>query len=186
MATATTITVTSSLNPAVVGQAVTFTATVTPGAATGTVTFFNQGNLAGNVKLVAGVAVLTLAALTSGSHTISVAYNGDAVYSPSVGALATNPQVMTQPVAVVLQPFNTLSLAAATPKLLVAPSAGNFTVQMLCTGTGPVLISKDPAFGSAYTLAQQVPFAVSIWGPSGIWVSAAAAESLSVALIPNR
>ena len=80
---ASTTTVVSSVNPSVVGQNVTFTATVTanfPGVGTpsGTVTFkdgattLNSGSLNGS-----GVATFSTTALTPGSHNITVVYGGD-------------------------------------------------------------------------------------------------------------
>ncbi|HXA25620.1 MAG TPA: Ig-like domain-containing protein [Acetobacteraceae bacterium] len=185
----TTTTLTSSLNPSTISQPVTFTATVAVvapgvGVPSGVVTFLNQGNPAGNATLTAGVATLTLAALTPGSHTIVAEYDGDTRFNPSTVPLTGNPQVVSQLTPVTLKPLNTLSLVAATPQWLVGP-LGNYTFQMLNLGTGPVLISESPSFNSSYTLPPQTPFALSLWGPTGIFVSAAAAESLSVALIPR-
>jgi hypothetical protein len=187
----TTTTLTSSQNPATISQPVTFTATVAAvapgtGVPSGVVTFLNQGNPAGNATLVAGVATLTLVAITPGSHTIVAEYDGDTRFNPSTVPLTGNPQVVSKLTPVTLKPLNTLSLVAATPQWLVGPMTGHYTVQMLNLGTGPVLISPDPTFSAAYTLPPQTPFAEYIWGPTGIYVSAAAAESLSVALIPNR
>jgi len=68
---------------------------------------------------------------------------------------------------------------------MVGPLSGHYTVELLNLGTGPVLVSPDPSFNAAFTLPPATPFATYIWGPSGIFVSAAAAESLSVALVPN-
>lgn len=78
---ATTTTVTSSLNPANLGQTVTFTATVTvnaPGSnpSQGTVTFIDNGAALGTVTLIGGMASFSTAALTAGSHTITAQFNG--------------------------------------------------------------------------------------------------------------
>ncbi len=79
-----TVTVTSSENPSVFDQSVTFTATVneldpqtiTP---TGTVTFRADGNALGSpVALNAsGIATLATSTLAAGTHTITATYNGD-------------------------------------------------------------------------------------------------------------
>jgi hypothetical protein len=70
--------VTSSLNPSTYGQSVTFTASVTPATATGTVTFQDGAATLGTVTLAAGKARFTTAALTAGAHSIIGVYSGDA------------------------------------------------------------------------------------------------------------
>jgi len=72
---------TSSLNPALNGQTVTFTATVAPSAATGTVTFQDGGVTLGTVTLTGGVATYATSALAIGPHSITATYPGDATYS---------------------------------------------------------------------------------------------------------
>lgn len=89
--TGTTTTVMSSLNPAAAGQVVQFTASVTPagpGTPTGTVTFTADGffNL-GTAVLSGGVASITSAALSVGSHSIVATYSGDANFTTSQGSM---------------------------------------------------------------------------------------------------
>jgi hypothetical protein len=70
----------SSGGSAVFGQAVTFVATVTAGAAvpTGSVTFYDGARPLGTVPLDgAGRATLTTSALAVGAHAITAAYGGD-------------------------------------------------------------------------------------------------------------
>ena len=94
-------TVTSSLNPAYVGQTVTFTATVgaaAPGTATptGTVTFYNGSLVLGTVTLSNGRATLSTAGLTLGSHNITARYAGSTVFNASTSAnLSQSIQVQT-------------------------------------------------------------------------------------------
>jgi uncharacterized repeat protein (TIGR03803 family) len=88
-ATTTTV-LASSLNPSTVGQWVTFTATVTPeisGTPTGRVDFYDGTTLLRSVALSLGEAEFTTAGLTSGPHTITVAYTGDAEFTASSTAL---------------------------------------------------------------------------------------------------
>jgi hypothetical protein len=83
----------TSDNPiSLVGQSVTFTATVTslsPNtlAPTGTVQFQVDGvNIGGPVTLIGGVASsASLGTLPAGAHTITAQYSGDANFAPSVG-----------------------------------------------------------------------------------------------------
>src|SRR5207249_1414263 len=115
----TTNTVTSSLNPSVVNNSVTFTATVSAvapgsGTPTGTVTFKDGTTPLATNSLAFGQATLTTSSLLAGSHSITAAYNGDASFntstnspltqtankSPSATALtaSTNPTVSGQPI----------------------------------------------------------------------------------------
>ena len=91
--------VTSSQNPSVFGQSVTFTATVTPGTSgtpTGTVTFYDSSNQIGTGTLSSGVATFATAALAVGSHTITASYGGDSTFGASVGSLTGGLQVVNQ------------------------------------------------------------------------------------------
>jgi uncharacterized repeat protein (TIGR03803 family) len=72
-------TLTSSQNPSILGESVTFTATVTAefsGTPFGTVDFYDGTTLLKTVGLVKGVAKYPTKALTSGSHSITATYNG--------------------------------------------------------------------------------------------------------------
>ena len=89
---ATTTTVTSSLNPSVYSQPVTFTATVTSsgGVPTGTVTFKNGSTTLGTSNLDgAGHATFTTSTLGAGSNSITAAYNGDSQFNISVSSTLT-------------------------------------------------------------------------------------------------
>jgi hypothetical protein len=83
----TTTTLSSSANPSVFGQTVTFTATVTPnngvGTPSGTVTFMDGSASLGTIALSGGQATLTTSSLAVATHTISAMYNGDPNFFPS-------------------------------------------------------------------------------------------------------
>ena len=89
VATSTTTTLASSMNPSTSGQSVTFTATVSPSAASGTVTFKDGATTLGTGTLSGGVATFTTSALALGSHSLTAAYAGDASYSASTSAALT-------------------------------------------------------------------------------------------------
>jgi hypothetical protein len=87
-AASTTVSLTSSPNPSVVGQAVTFTAVVivaAPGGGTptGQVQFFDNGVLIGTKSLSGGTATLTKSNLTGGSHPITAIYLGSTNHQQS-------------------------------------------------------------------------------------------------------
>jgi len=89
--TPTTVTLVSSVNPAQIGQAVTFTATVSGagGTPTGTVSFIDGRTGIGGGTVVGGGAVaLTTAALAQGTHSITALYSGDDVFAPSSMSIA--------------------------------------------------------------------------------------------------
>jgi hypothetical protein len=83
----------SSVNPAVTGQAVTFTATVgalAPGAGTPTGTFtFQDGNVVLGTVAVGrgGTATMTTSFAAAGGHAITAVYNGDSNFEASRQAL---------------------------------------------------------------------------------------------------
>lgn len=97
LTTATTTQVTAAPNPSTVGQAVTFTATVSAqsgsAAPAGSVTFSIDGVAQPPVNLTAvggmGQATLATSALTVGAHTITAAYNGASGFDSSQSAPVT-------------------------------------------------------------------------------------------------
>jgi hypothetical protein len=91
-AASTTTNAASSLNPAVVGQSITFTAAVTSSgnlAPTGTVTFFDGTTQLGSGTIASGKAAFTVSKLAVGSHSITAAYGGDANNSASTSSTLT-------------------------------------------------------------------------------------------------
>ena len=87
--TATATTVSSSLNPSFVGQPVTFTATVSPSGATGTVTFKAGQTVLGTGSLSSGTVTYTTSSLPAGSFNIVAIYGGDAQFSKSTSVSLT-------------------------------------------------------------------------------------------------
>lgn len=91
---ATTTTVTASPNPAVVGQSITLTATVTmvppgSGVPVGLVTFTDGMTAISSIMLSpSGQATVTTTALSAGPHTINATFGGNMDSNPSVGSVA--------------------------------------------------------------------------------------------------
>jgi hypothetical protein len=145
----TSVALASSLDPSLVGQSVTFTATVSASSATptGAVTFKDGVATLGSGTLTGGVATLTTAALTGGPHTITALYNGDINFSAS-----TSP-ALTQTVNAA--PATTASLASS-----LNPSAPGqaviFTATVTSAGgtpTGTVTFKDGAAAIGSATLA---------------------------------
>ena len=89
--TATTTTVMSSLNPSIIGQPVTFTATVKgsgSGTPTGTVTFKDGSTtIVSGVALTGGSAMYQDPSLTAATHSITAVYSGDSNFTTSTSAV---------------------------------------------------------------------------------------------------
>jgi hypothetical protein len=87
----TTTALTSSLNPSLVGQSVTFTANVTStttGAITGTVTFKDGATTIGTGTL-GSPATFSTSSLGQGAHSITAVYNGTANFNTSTSGVVT-------------------------------------------------------------------------------------------------
>ncbi|OWK44011.1 putative internalin [Fimbriiglobus ruber] len=174
----TTIQLISSPSPAVSGQPVTLTATVTvvlPGAGTptGTVTFEDGTTLLGTIAVDGtGTATLTTSALAVGSHSLTATYNGDTNFQAGspvglteavvpVADLVVTPPTATQGtgtpanavVATFTDPTGTESAAAYAATIAWGDGATDTgTVVSLGSGlyqvTGPS--HTYAAYGSAY------------------------------------
>jgi hypothetical protein len=100
--------VTSTLNPSVLWDSITLTATVTavaPAAGTpsGTITFKDGTTTLGISNLVAGVASWTGTNLLATSHSITAVYSGDGNFL--AGTAGTNTQVVEQPGNFIYVPY---------------------------------------------------------------------------------
>jgi len=136
----TTTAIVSSLNPSNFGQAVTFTATVTPqgtGTPTGTVSFFDGTTNIGNSSLNgSGVAVFTISTLAVGMHSIAGIYNGDFNFATSTSPILSQ---VVQGAVVVLSQTN-LNFGNQTvgiisnPQSVTLMNAGNISLTVSALG----------------------------------------------------
>ncbi len=85
--TSTAVALASSDNPSVYGSQVTFTATVNPPTATGTVSFTDRANVLGTAAVSGGSATYSTSALPVGLHSIAASYSGDANDAPGLSQL---------------------------------------------------------------------------------------------------
>jgi len=88
----TSTTIAASANPVTYGSSVSFTAAVTPSAASGTVVFFDDGIQFGEQTLSAGKAILNTSVLDAGTHYVTAAYMSNAT---NVGSSATIIETVT-------------------------------------------------------------------------------------------
>jgi parallel beta-helix repeat protein len=140
-----TLSLTSSLNPADIGQSVTFTATasgIMPGATPDTVTFYDGANSIGSSPLnAAGVASISTSSLTLGTHNITAILAATTTHTSTTStALIEN----------IVQP--SFSFTASSITLLTGRSAtGNLQLISLEGFSGNVTITCNPPFPPNYT-----------------------------------
>lgn len=171
----TTTTISSSGNPSLFREAVTFTATVTPasgGPATGTVTFRLAGEPIATVALVGGTATYTTSLLNVGPNSIS------AVYNPTGSFLTSTSGTVVQ----VVNPRAT-SISLTVPPTLPAntPVSIGFTIAV----AGP---SAPPPSGVATLFVDGVPVStVRVNSTTGNFVVSLGigARTLSVQFVPD-
>jgi hypothetical protein len=151
----TTTTLTSSVNPSVYGQSMTFTATVTPktggrGTPTGTVTFYYDGSTYTGTLDASGSATFSTSALSVGNHSITAVYGGNANYKGSTSAKLT-------------QKVKAATRTATTLNLSLNPSAYGQSVSLTPSDTAASPGARTPtesvtlANGSTSTGRQGAP-----------------------------
>jgi subtilase family serine protease len=176
---ATTTTVTSNLNPANYGAAVTFTATVTTtgsSAPSGTVTFNNGTTSIGTSTLSSSSpyqATLTTSSLPAGNpDSITAVYGGDANNATSTSPVLS--QVVVAPTFTLStptapSPTSILSGESTTSTFKVTPGAGTFyaAVTFACNGLpdATVTCSASPIAAGA-TGVQTVTVTITTTGPN--------------------
>jgi Bacterial Ig-like domain (group 3)/FG-GAP-like repeat len=171
---------TSSLDPATVGQSVTFTANVVAAGSsvvpTGVVTFLDGATVLGTKTLVgSGVASFSTAALGVGSHAITASYGGDSGSAASVSAVLTETVNGTVPVtsgfSVSVTGTATVPVGGvASLAVAVAPQTGYMQpVQLSC--------SDLPSEASCSFAAKTIPAG---GGATTLQFSAAAPRACSV------
>jgi hypothetical protein len=140
--------ITSNANPILLQNSVTLTATSSSdaGTPTGTVTFLDGTAPLGTGTLTGGVATFTTTSLTTGTHSLSVAYSGDANF------LATSSSPLTQ----LVQDF---AFTISAPSATVTPGSAavfSFTVGPMQGTTFPssiiLALSGLPA-GATYSFS---------------------------------
>ncbi|MFI1155997.1 beta strand repeat-containing protein [Streptomyces sioyaensis] len=170
---ATTTAVTTSPDPSVVGETVTFSATVSPvspgaGTPTGTVTFVATdgvttvsltGTLSGGTT-----SVSTNGLVTAGTYSVTATYSGDGNFTGSVGSdtqtvnqAATTTAVTTSPDPSVFGESVTLSATVAP----VSPGAGTPTGTVTFVVTGGPTLTATLSGGTASVNTTAIPVGTS-------------------------
>lgn len=142
----TTTTLTASQTTAVYGSTITFTASVDPAAATGTVSFYDGATLLATSTLNSGTATASTSTLVAGTHNISAVYGGSATYASSTSATVVVTILKATPV------FSNLSapvIVIGTPSTAIG---GTIAFGSLVP-TGSVIITVNGVAQSAAILA---------------------------------
>jgi len=157
----TTMSLTSSQNPSTLGQPVTFTASLLPISATGTVQFNDTSvtphAMLGTATLSGGTAAFSTSSLSAGLHTIVAKYLGDINNVPSTSNIVTQTVNSTSASATSLSSNMTsiISGHSITFTAMVSPSSATGTVQFKVNGTNlgsPVTLSSSQAIFNTVSL----------------------------------
>jgi hypothetical protein len=169
----TSLVLTSGISSTVYGQAIQFTATVSPvspgsGTPTGTVQFQVDGsNFGAPVPLTGGQAVSpSLSTLTAGTHTIRAVYSGDGSFSVSSGLWT---QAVTPAPLTITADNQTKVYGAAVPTLTASYSG-------FVNGDTPASLTTPPALTTTATASSPV-------GTYPINVSGAAAANYTISYV---
>jgi uncharacterized protein (TIGR03437 family) len=155
--TATATQLAASANPAVAGQMVMLTATITPTPASGTVTFYDGTTSLGVTNVSAGAAGLTTA-FTFGAHSLTAAYSGNATFAASTSApvnLQVTAALTATSTSLTAVPASQISGDPVTLTATVTPSTATGTVNFLdgTTQVGSATLSSGAAAFAISTLS---------------------------------
>jgi hypothetical protein len=135
---------------------VTFTATVSPSAATGTVTFYLGTASVGTETLSGGAATLTTAALPAGSDAMQAVYSGDANDTPSTSSVLNQEVRQVTSTALTSSPNPSNLDQKVTMTATVTPSTATGTVIFYhgSTAMAKVTLNQGTAKFSTATLSE--------------------------------
>jgi Bacterial Ig-like domain (group 3)/Bacterial Ig-like domain (group 2) len=163
----TTVTVASSANPSTYGSSVTFTVTISPSAATGTMTFKDGTTTLGTGTISSGKATFSTSTLAAGSHSITAAYGGSANYNTSTSAVLTqtiNKANTTVALASSKNPSTYGSTVTFTATISPSSATGTVTFKDGTTTLGTGTISSGKATYAIATLAAGTHAIAAVYG----------------------
>lgn len=154
-------------NPAITGQSVSLTATVTSanvGVPTGSITFIDGVSPVGTAALSGGKATLSVNSLSAGTHPLTAVYGGDASFGGStsasvaltVNAATVNPAPTTSVLTITPNPAyvgQPVVLTASITSAGAASPTGTFTFKDGATPLGNATINSGKASLTVSSLA---------------------------------
>jgi len=144
-----TIAIASSLNPSIVNQSVTFTATV-PAGVTGTITFLDGATILGTGTLNNGQAILTTSTLIVGSHPITASYGGDTNDNPATSAPLT--QIVNKATPVIPPPVVSSSTPPPNTPVTITETVPPGVTGTVTFSNGTTPIGTAPIVGGVATI----------------------------------
>jgi hypothetical protein len=159
----------SSLNPANYGSSVTFTVTVAPSAATGTVQFKNGGVNLGSAVTLSGGKATYATSLTPGTYSITATYSGNSTYTGSTSATLT--ETVNKATLIVAGPVIGFVQGQALPTF--TPTYSGFV-----NGDTHTVLSGAPSFTTTATSSSPIGNAYAVTASLGTLSAANYAFSL--------
>lgn len=199
-------TLTSSANPAVASQTITFTATVSANVRgvtavpTGTVTFLDGATSLGSATLTGGVATFNTSNLAVGAHSITAQYSGDSNFhsrtstvlsqvvslatDSSVLASSANPALVGQSVTFTATIASTSGGATATPTGTVTFSDGSTLLGSTQLASGAATFSTSSLALGNHSITAQYSGDANFAGASSGLTQVIVAPDFSLAATP--
>jgi hypothetical protein len=141
----TTTTVASSVNPALAGQSVTFTATIQPGSgnsATGIVTFMDGSTSLGSATVSSNSAQLAVSTLAVGTHSITAVYSGSSTFATSTSSALTESVNQSSTTTSLVSNLNPATFGQAVQFVAtVQPASGGLATGTVSFYDGSTLLS---------------------------------------------
>jgi hypothetical protein len=135
----------------IIGYSATLTATITPSAATGTISFYDGSVLIGSAPVVVGIATLSNVFMSAGSQSLTAVYSGDTTYISTTSSPVTltvgNPGPTPTVTTLILSTTSAYAGDTVTLTVSVAPSMA--TGQVSFVDNNNVLASVLLASGTA-------------------------------------
>jgi RHS repeat-associated protein len=151
-----TLSVTSNITPSTAGSPVTFTATITNGPTSGTISFYDGLVPIGTGTITGTTAQFTTSSLAAGDHAIIATYAGNSQY-PAASSLF-NPDIFS------IYQYAYIQTVTGTPKLpaagLIGTIAGNGLSNISTDGTGLYAFPGDSFAATSANLNGPVGIAV--------------------------
>ncbi len=172
----------SSPNPSVYGSPVTFTATVTPPTATGTVTFTDGSTTLGTGTLAGGIATYSTSALAVGSQSIAASYGGDTNDGNSASSVFT--ETINATLQVATTSLSAGMLDASYSAALAATGGTAPYTWSISSGSLPEGLSLDSSTGAitgAPTQESTSNFTVDVTDANNL----SATQPLSIVITPS-
>jgi len=193
---ATTVSVVSSENPSYALDSVTFTAKVSNGSSkppTGTVVFSDGTTMLGSATLDAtGSATFTPGTLTTGQHSLSVAYSGDSLNLAAVSAVLAQ-AVQLRPTTDTLTASST-SLTGGQQVTLISvvrytgPVAPTGTVTFTSSGIvlGTVIVDKTGVATITVNLLTSSPTVIASYSGDSVYTSSVSSQTSIIVASPTQ